>query len=105
MSFFRAFFTPKGQEEPGPPLSAVLHPYYPKSLLLPGYEPLVIPFERILYIFFGSSTVVFIALWLASGVAPVIDSAQASLRAETKTFDAVIEKTVSNLLRVYLQEE
>ena len=72
MSFFRAFFTPKGQEEPGPPLGAVLHPYHPKSLLLPGYEPLVIPFERILYIFFGSSAVVFVALWLASGLAPVI---------------------------------
>ena len=79
MSFFRAFFTPKGQEEPGFPLSAVLHPYYPKSLLLPGYEPLVIPFERILYIFFGSSAIAFIALWLASGVASVIDSAHASL--------------------------
>ena len=82
MSFFRAFFTPKGQEEPGPPLSAVLHPYYPKSLLLPGYEPLVIPFERILYIFFGSSAVAFVALWLASGGAPVINSAHAILKAE-----------------------
>lgn len=72
MSFFRAFFTPKGQEDPGPPLSAVLHPYFPKSLLLPGYEPLVIPFERILSIFFGSSAVVFVFLWIASGLAPVI---------------------------------
>lgn len=69
MEFMREFFAPKGAPtpEPGPPLSVVLHPYYPKSLLLPGYEPLGIPFEHILAIFFGASAVVFIAVWLASG--------------------------------------
>ena len=65
MSFLKDFFTPK--QEPGPPLSVVLHPFYPQSLLLPGYEPLTIPFERILGIFFGASAIVFIAVWLASG--------------------------------------
>lgn len=65
MSFLKDFLTPK--QEPGPPLSVVLHPYYPQSLLLPGYEPLTIPFEQILSIFFGASAVVFIAVWLASG--------------------------------------
>ena len=68
MSIIRDFFTPKqGVPEPGPPLSVVLHPYYPQSLLLPGYEPLTIPFEHILGIFFGASAVIFIAVWLASG--------------------------------------
>jgi len=71
MEFFkglgRDFFTPKQAPEPGPPLSVVLHPFYPQSLLLPGYEPLTIPFEQILGIFFGASALVFIAVWLASG--------------------------------------
>ena len=73
MEFFkglgRDFFTPKQapEPEPGPPLSVVLHPFYPQSLLLPGYEPLTIPFEQILGIFFGASALVFIAVWLASG--------------------------------------
>ena len=54
MSIFKEFFTPKQEREPGPPLSVVLHPFYPQSLLLPGYEPLTIPFDQILGIFFGS---------------------------------------------------
>ena len=71
MSFFKDFLTPK--QEPGPPLSVVLHPYYPQSLLLPGYEPLTIPFEQILGTFFGASAIVFIAVWLASGaLSPLI---------------------------------
>ena len=65
MSFLKDFFTPK--QEPGPPLSVVLHPFYPQSLLLPGYVPLTIPFEQILGIFFGASAIVFIAVWLAAG--------------------------------------
>ena len=71
MEFFKSlgrdFFTPKQAPEPGPPLSVVLHPFYPQSLLLPGYEPLTIPFEQILGIFFGASALIFIAVWLASG--------------------------------------
>ncbi|CAL5222568.1 g4952 [Coccomyxa viridis] len=67
MSIFKEFFTPKQEREPGPPLSVVLHPFYPQSLLLPGYEPLTIPFDQILGIFFGVTAIVFIVVWLASG--------------------------------------
>ena len=65
MSILKEFFTPK--QEPAPPLSVVLHPFYPQSLLLPGYEPLTIPFDQILGIFFGVTAIVFIAVWLLSG--------------------------------------
>ena len=72
MSILKEFFTPK--QEPGPPLSVVLHPFYPQSLLLPGYEPLTIPFDQILGIFFGATAIVFIAVWLLSGASVSINT-------------------------------
>lgn len=43
------------------------HPYFPLDLELPGYQPLVIPFERILAIFFGCSALVILGMWFYSG--------------------------------------
>lgn len=43
------------------------HPYYPRDLLLPGYQPLVIPFENILLYFFGAFALVLAATWLWTG--------------------------------------
>ena len=89
MSFFKDFFTPK--QEPEPPLSAVLHPYHPQTLLLPGYEPLTIPFEHILGIFFGASAIVFIAVWLASGARqpPDVSRAQAEFSRKMSSLPSV----------------
>lgn len=43
------------------------HPYYPTDLVLPGYEPLVLPFELILTVFFAGTFIVMVGTWLASG--------------------------------------
>jgi hypothetical protein len=44
------------------------HPYYPQDLELPGLAPLVLPFERILGVFFAVCALVIAAGWMASGV-------------------------------------
>ncbi len=46
------------------------HPYYPRDLLLPGYQPLVLPYEGILTAFFGAAAVIFACTWAASGAQP-----------------------------------
>ena len=47
----------------------IRHPYYPRDLLLPGYEPLVLPYETILAAFFGAAAVLTACVWGASGKA------------------------------------
>jgi len=48
----------------------VRHPYYPRDLLLPGYQPLLLPYEGILTAFFGAAAVIFACTWAASGTQP-----------------------------------
>ena len=48
----------------------VRHPYYPRDILLPGYQPLVLPYEGILTAFFGAAAVIFACTWAASGAQP-----------------------------------
>ena len=45
------------------------HPYMPRDIVLPGYTGLVIPFERILTIFFGCATAVVLGAWFFTGEA------------------------------------
>jgi len=42
------------------------HPYYPSTLALPGWQPLVLPYERILGIFFGTAGVIAIVSLLSA---------------------------------------
>ena len=54
----------------------IRHPYYPRDLLLPGYQPLVLPYETILAAFFGAAAVITACVWGASGKAwSLLDSA------------------------------
>lgn len=46
---------------------AAVHPYYPLELELPGVQPLVIPFERILAVFFAVCGLVLAGGWALSG--------------------------------------
>ena len=46
---------------------SIRHPYYPRDLLLPGYQPLVLPYETILAAFFGAAAVISACVWGASG--------------------------------------
>jgi hypothetical protein len=43
------------------------HPYFPENVHLPGYQPLVIPFEQILTVFFGTSALLLLLVWTATG--------------------------------------
>ena len=45
----------------------LMHPYYPRTLVLPGWQPLVLPFEQILAIFFGFAATIGVITWLLSG--------------------------------------
>lgn len=48
-------------------MNVSVHPYYPTDLQLPGYQPLVIPFEQILIAFFGTCALLLILMWSLSG--------------------------------------
>lgn len=48
-------------------MSVASHPYYPLALELPGYKDLVVPFERILTIFFSACGVVLLLAWKLTG--------------------------------------
>ena len=43
------------------------HPYYPTSLKLPGYQPMVVEFDYILGVFFAAVMTVAASTWLISG--------------------------------------
>jgi hypothetical protein len=43
------------------------HPYYPKDLVLPGFAPLQLPFERILTVFFAAAAAITCLAWVLSG--------------------------------------
>lgn len=43
------------------------HPYYPTDVHLPGYQPLVLPFEFILFVFFGVTFIAMAGMWMLSG--------------------------------------
>jgi hypothetical protein len=45
-----------------------LHPYYPQSLDMPTWQPLAIPFEKILATFFTACGVVLFLGWWLTGV-------------------------------------
>jgi hypothetical protein len=49
-------------------MAAYVHPYYPLGLDLPGVQPLVMPFEKILAIFFIACGMVLAAGWYMTGV-------------------------------------
>lgn len=44
-----------------------LHPYYPLSLDMPTWQPLAIPFEKILAIFFTACGLVLTTGWWLTG--------------------------------------
>lgn len=46
---------------------AALHPYYPLDLQLPGWQPLAIPFEKILATFFSACGLVVLGGWALTG--------------------------------------
>ena len=48
----------------------IRHPYYPRDILLPGCQPLVLPYEVILAAFFGAAAVITACVWGASGTPP-----------------------------------
>ncbi|CAL8461742.1 g1273 [Coccomyxa elongata] len=50
-----------------PAVQSNSHPYYPIGLQLPGYQPLVIPFDQILGAFFGTAGLLLIVVWALSG--------------------------------------
>lgn len=50
-----------------PAVQSNSHPYYPIGLPLPGYQPLVIPFDQILGAFFGTAGLLLIVVWALSG--------------------------------------
>ncbi len=50
-----------------PAVQSNTHPYYPIGLQLPGYQPLVIPFDQILGAFFGTAGLLLIVVWALSG--------------------------------------
>lgn len=43
------------------------HPYYPLDLVLDGVQPLVLPFDRILAVFFSACALVLAAGWYITG--------------------------------------
>ena len=47
------------------------HPYYPRSLQLPGYVPPLLPFTVVLAIFFSAAILLFLAFWVISGGLPL----------------------------------
>lgn len=49
-------------------MAAYVHPYYPLGLELPGVQPLVMPFEKILAVFFTACGMALAAGWYMTGV-------------------------------------
>lgn len=47
---------------------AAVHPYFPVDLVLDGFQDLVIPFEKILAVFFTACGIVLTAGWYTTGV-------------------------------------
>lgn len=48
-------------------MEQLMHPYYPLTLDLPTWQPLVMPFERILAIFFAACGLVVALGWGLTG--------------------------------------
>ena len=59
------------------------HPYIPEDVSLPGYQPLVIPYEKILTVFFGGSALVVLAMFYITGAEAA--ARQARTRSSTNT--------------------
>jgi hypothetical protein len=49
-------------------MAAYVHPYYPQGLELPGVQPLVLPFDKILAVFFTACGMALAAGWYLTGV-------------------------------------
>lgn len=43
------------------------HPYFPPSLQLPSWQPLVLPFDRILAVFFGAAGAIGLLAFFLAG--------------------------------------
>lgn len=46
---------------------AAIHPYFPVDLILDGFQDIVMPFEKILAVFFAACGVVLAAGWYLTG--------------------------------------
>eukprot|EP00879_Flechtneria_rotunda_P028447 GHRR01030558.1.p1 GENE.GHRR01030558.1~~GHRR01030558.1.p1 ORF type:complete len:199 (+),score=32.94 GHRR01030558.1:832-1428(+) len=55
------------------------HPYFPMNLDLPGVQPLVLPFEQVLAVFFTACGVVLAAGWYLSGRAKFLGTGERSM--------------------------
>lgn len=60
-------------------MAAYVHPYYPLGLELPGVQPLVMPFEKILAVFFTACGMALAAGWYMTGRAKFLSTGERSM--------------------------